>query len=215
MTMRWKRIGAADLVAVDQVDVGRRGVATAARPPPGRTARRRRCRRRTPWSPPRSRCAAPRRSRGSSGGGRSRTCGYMRASSSRICGVPSLLPSLTTMTSWSGVSARGGLQRRHHHARDGAAVVVGREEDAQAGRRSGRSSGIPEQENLSTDLSRGARRHDGCRGTRRQGTNDATRGSRRATSSIAPPALDEDDRHLADPAAATPIASYSISTRNA
>ena len=65
-----QRIGAADLVAVHQVDARRRTAARALPSPRDRTARRRRCRRPARAWPWRSRCAARRRSRGSSRGAR-------------------------------------------------------------------------------------------------------------------------------------------------
>ena len=101
-----QRIGAADLVAVDEIDAVVERAATALPFRRDRTARRRRCRRPARAWPSRSRCAARRRSRGSSRGARCGPRDTCRASSSRISAVLSALPSFTTMTSWSGVSFR-------------------------------------------------------------------------------------------------------------
>ena len=126
-----QRIGAADLVAVHQIGVGRHLRPEQRRARRDRTARRRRCRRSAPWSPSGSRSAARRRSRGSSDGGRRARCGYVRASSSAISRGRVGAAVVDDDDFEVRRQLRRGLDGADHHAGDGAAVVVGREEDAQ------------------------------------------------------------------------------------
>ena len=130
-----QRIRPADLVAVDQIDVRRHARPAAPPVPPGRTARRRRCRRSAPWWPTGTRSAARRRSRDSSAWCTTRTCGYVRASSSSISRVRVRAAVVDDDHLVVGRQFRGGLNGADDHARDRAAVVVGREEDAQTGLR--------------------------------------------------------------------------------
>ena len=64
-----------------------------------RTGRRRRCRRRAPWSPARSRCAGRRRSRDCVSCVTTRSRGTSRASRRSTSALSSVEPSLTTMIS--------------------------------------------------------------------------------------------------------------------
>jgi hypothetical protein len=47
-----------------------------------------------------------------------RRAGYTRPSASRICDVESVLPSLTTITSWFGVSLDAIWSARNHETGD-------------------------------------------------------------------------------------------------
>ena len=121
-------VGATDLVALHDVDVGAGLQRRAARARRDRTARHRRCRRPTASWPTRSPRAARRRSRGCARGSRPAAAGCSSGSSFSTCGEPSVEPSSMTMTSPSAPTRSIVTNARFTIERDGRLVVVAREE---------------------------------------------------------------------------------------